>query len=533
MAAKNLTLLIAGAFTTGLGGGAVLVWALQPHLSALSTVYEMRAEASPAKAPRKILYYRNPMDPTITSDRPMKDSMGMDYVPVYADDAPSNDAPPEAEEAGVVRIAPELVQNLGVRTAAVKRQRLALDINTVGTVAVDEHAVTALNPRVSGWVDQLHIKAVGEEVAPGQVLAEIYSPELELAQEEFLIALKGARGSSDGRALLDAARQRLRRFRVDESEIAALRRSRHAPRTLPLRSPYRGVVTELNARQGGYVTPETRMYALADLFRVWVNVEVYASQLPWVKQGDSATLTLPFMPGRSWSGRIEYLYPTLNTQSRTVQARLAFDNPDGTLKPGMYANATIHAAARDNVLAVPRESLILTGTETAVILAPGQGRFRPVPVEPGVEDAGHVEILKGVQEGQQVVLSGQFLLDAEASFRGAAARMEGAVEAAPVVNAPPAAPSEPEHTGDAHEAHGGHEGHGAPALGDRNPPSPPFSKGRSSQPHPVSIEPTDLIPPLKKGGPRGDFEATHENSSHTGHGHIDHSQPTPADHGGH
>ncbi|MEW5792428.1 MAG: efflux RND transporter periplasmic adaptor subunit [Pseudomonadota bacterium] len=388
-------------------------------------VYAEDAEAP--KRERRILYYRNPMNPAITSDKPMKDEMGMDYLPVYAEEGAQDDS-------GVIRIDPRVVQNLGVRTAPASRQRFGRAIDTVGTVAVDEHRVTFLNPKISGWLERLHARAVGDVVRPGQVLAEIYSPELVSAQEEYLVALRGAarlrqaqdaRLDAESQALVQAARERLRLLDLPPAEIRALERRGTARRTTPLRAPHGGVITELNAREGSYVGPDTRIVSLADLSRVWVNVEIYAEQLPWVKAGDPVTLRIPGLPGRQWQGRIDYLYPTLNAQSRTVQARLAFPNPDGVLRPGMYANAHVAGNVRDNVLTVPREALIRTGERTLVILALGEGRFRPAPVRTGAESGDAVEILEGVQEGQRVVTSGQFLLDAEASLQGALNRLQG------------------------------------------------------------------------------------------------------------
>lgn len=392
-------------------------------------VYAEDAEAP--KRERRILYYRNPVNPAITSDKPMKDEMGMDYIPVYAQEGAQEGA---QDDSGVIRIDPRVVQNLGVRTAPASRQRLGRAIDTVGTVAVDEHRVTFLNPKISGWLERLHARAVGDVVRPGQVLAEIYSPELVSAQEEYLVALRGAarlrqaqdaRLDAESQALVQAARERLRLLDLPPAEIRALEHRGTARRTTPLRAPHGGVITELNAREGGYVGPDTRIVSLADLSRVWVNVEIYAEQLPWVKPGDPVTLRIPGLPGRQWQGRIDYLYPTLNAQSRTVQARLAFPNPDGVLRPGMYANARVAGNVRDNVLTVPREALIRTGERTLVILALGEGRFRPAPVRTGAESGDAVEILEGVQEGQRVVTSGQFLLDAEASLQGALNRLQG------------------------------------------------------------------------------------------------------------
>ena len=404
----------------GIAAGTALGWFLKAPPAVHGGV-----QAAPADKTRKILYYRSPMDPKVTSPTPAKDSMGMDYVPVYAGE--------DTAESGI-RIDPRLTQNLGVRTGVVEQRDFARAIHGVGTVMVDERGVSTFSPKVSGWVERLHVKAVGDVVQRGAPLAEIYSPELLSAVEEYRVAVQAGKqlmGAGDAamhdetRALAAAARDRLRLLDLSDADIAALEHGAAPRRTVTLRAPFRGIVTELGVRQGASVTPEMRLFSLADLSRVWVNVEIYAAQLPWVKVGDPVNLTLAFVPGRRWQGRIDYLYPTLNNQSRTVTARLAFDNPDGVLRPGMYANAEIAAQTRTAILAVPREALIRTGTQDSVILALGDGRFRPAVVRTGAENDGYVEILDGLHAGERIVLSGQFLLDAEANFQGAAARMQG------------------------------------------------------------------------------------------------------------
>lgn len=406
----------------GIALGVALSWSLK---TPAPTQAPSATPTAQANTPRKILYYRNPMDPKITADKPSKDSMGMDFVPVYAE-AAGNDAG--------ISIDPRQVQNLGVRTGVVEKRAFARSIHTVGTVLTDERGVSAFSPKVSGWLERLHVKAVGDVVERGQTLAEIYSPELLSAQEEYRIASQAGRklmGIGDPamhhetQDLVQAARERLRLLDIPAADIAALTAGKPAQRTVSLRAPYRGIVTELDVREGASVTPEMRLFTLADLSHVWVNVEVYANQLPWVKVGDPVDLTLAFIPGRHWQGRIDYLYPTLNPQSRTVTARLLFDNADGVLRPGMYANATIGAAERSTVLAVPREAVLRNGTQDSVILALGEGRFQPVIVHLGAENDDYIEIIDGLQEGQKIVLSGQFLLDAEANFQGAGARMQG------------------------------------------------------------------------------------------------------------
>jgi Cu(I)/Ag(I) efflux system membrane fusion protein len=373
----------------------------------------------------EVLYYRNPMDPSVTSPVPAKDSMGMDYIPVYGESAAGDDG---------IRIDPRVVQNLGVRTAEVESVAFARAFNTVGTVVVDERGRSAFNPKVSGWIERLHVNAVGDAVEKGAVIAEIYSPVLLAAQEEYRVALAArerlgaARDPGvhhDAGALIAAARERLTLLDLSEADIAALERGAKPHRTVALRAPFAGIVMDLDVREGAAVEPGMRLFTLADLSRVWVNVDVYADQLAWVKQGDPVDMTIAQLPGSGWHGHVDYLYPTLDTDTRTVTARLVFDNPDGVLRPGMFANAAFEAEFREQVLAVPKEAVIRTGTHDAVMLALGDGRFKPVAVKLGAENNGYVEILSGLSAGQRIVLSGQFLLDAEAGFQGAGLRMEG------------------------------------------------------------------------------------------------------------
>ena len=379
-------------------------------------------EKSSAQAENKILFYRDPMNPDVTSPTPQKDSMGMDYIPVYANNM---------TDTGSVEIDPRVVQNLGVRTAVVQRQSFATSIDTVGTVAIDERGISFFNPKISGWVERVYVKALGDAVQRGQLLAEIYSPELVSAQEEFLVALNGVKRFSDStllkdsQSLLETARARLRLLDMSNADIEALERSGQGRRTIKLYAPHNGIVTELNMREGGYITPDTRLYSLADLSRAWVIMEIYTGQMAFVKPGNPVTLHTASMPGREWRGRIDYLYPTINPQTRTVQARLVFDNPGNLLRPGMFVNASIQSAAKAPTLAVPREALLRTGTRDVVMVALGAGRFKPVTVRTGAENSELVEILEGLEAGQQVVLSGQFLLDAEASFKGTMNRLEG------------------------------------------------------------------------------------------------------------
>jgi membrane fusion protein, copper/silver efflux system len=357
---------------------------------------------------REVLYYRNPMNPAITSPVPAKDEMGMDYIPVYAD---------AGGESGVVSIDPAIVQNLGVRTEAVRRGPLPRQIDTVGYVGYDEQSVSHVHLRADGWIEDLRVKFVGERVEPDAVLFSIYSPTLANAEEELLQALRVGQPE-----LVAASRERLRLLGVGDAQIREVERTRRAePRTL-VRAHHGGVVTELNVREGMFVTPETIVVTLADLSSVWVFADVSERQSAWVEVGQSAEVRLPYRPGEVFEGRVEYIYPALDPKTRTLRARLRFDNPDEALKPNMYVNARIQAGPADALLSVPQQALIRTGQADRVIVALGEGKFRAQDVVPGIESGERVEIREGLVEGDRVVLSGQFLIDSEASIQASAMR---------------------------------------------------------------------------------------------------------------
>ncbi|WP_291523348.1 efflux RND transporter periplasmic adaptor subunit [Acidithiobacillus sp.] len=405
-----------GLLVIGVALGAGAVWWLRVPAAAPSA--NSTATHSPKSTPkgRHILYWAAPMDPKIHSDHPMKDSMGMSYIPVYA-------SSPRAQKASGLSIDPRLAQNLGVRLVDVQHRQMGHAIHTVGTVAVDENRVYSVTPRFSGWVTRLNVRAVGDPVQRGQVLAEMYSPELYSAQQEYLIARRQG-GTTEDPALLAAARTKLRLLGMPEDQIAALARHGTAERDVPLMAPASGVVETLNVRQGGYVSPQTNIYEVANLDRVWVNVALYSYQLPWVQIGNSVRLHLPAYPGKAWKGRLNFLYPTLDPKNRTVTARLSFPNPGGNLRPGTYATATILASAEET-LAVPSGAVLRTAQGDYVMLGESNGHFLPVEVALGAEADGWVAIDKGLKTGDRVVESAQFLLYSESQFQSVKARMLG------------------------------------------------------------------------------------------------------------
>ncbi len=361
---------------------------------------------------RDILYWKAPMDPNYRRDKPGKSPMGMDLVPVYADEV-------NGEDPAVVAIDPTVVSNLGVRTETVAYGPLSRQINTVGYVGYDEDSWHEVNTRVEGWVEKLSIKASGEPVQRGQVLFELYAPTIVNAQEEYLAALK-----SRNPALHAASRERLAALGMTASEIRRLDKERTVKRRTRVYASTDGVVARLNVREGIFVTPATPVMSIANLDRVWVLAEVFERQAAWVEQGQRAEITLDYLPGQRMRGTVDYVYPELDPKTRTLKVRLRLDNPAMTLRPNMFARVRIQGTPTDAVVHVPQESLIRGGAVNRVVLAQADGKFRSQPVEVGIEAGSRVAIQSGLTAGDRVVTSGQFLIDSESNIESALARME-------------------------------------------------------------------------------------------------------------
>ena len=373
--------------------------------------------AASAGKERKILYWKAPMDPNFRSDKPGKSPMGMDLVPVYAD---------EEDQGSGVTISPTVVQNLGVRVVPVEKGTLARRIDTVGYIDYDESRVAHIHLRVSGWIENLVVESEGDRVRKGQRLFNLYSPELVNAQEEFLRALQGR-----NRSLIGASRERLKALGINPGTIRQLEKKRKVQQTVAVYAPQDGVVASLQVREGMYVTPSTNVMTLADLSSVWLLAEIFERQAAWVKVGDSARMSLPFLPGKEWQGKVEYIYPSLERKTRTLRARLRFDNPGEVIKPNMYARVVLQASPREGVLSIPLEALIRAGDRDRVIVETGEGRFEAREVVAGIESGDRLEIIEGLSPGDRVVVSGQFLIDSEASLKASFNRMQEPAEPSP------------------------------------------------------------------------------------------------------
>tara|TARA_R110001592_G_scaffold82778_2_gene245075 strand:+ start:3897 stop:5711 length:1815 start_codon:yes stop_codon:yes gene_type:complete len=376
--------------------------------------------SSVVTAEKKPLYWVAPMDANYKRDKPGKSPMGMDLVPVYDDGGKGPDEGP-----GTIRISPDVVNNLGVRTAIVSYKSLHTEINTVGYVTYDEDKLVHIHPRVQGWIEKLYVKAIGDPVKKGQPLYEIYSPELVNAQEELLLALdrKNSR-------LISAAENRLSALQLPKSSIVKLKKTKKVQQTITFYSPQNGVVENLKIREGFYVKPGSTLMSIGDLSEVWVEAEVFERQAGQVKTGTPVTMTLDYLPGKTWQGKVDYIYPTLDAKTRTVKVRLRFKNEDGEFKPNMFAQIAIHTTGDEQALLIPKEALIRTGNQDRVVLALGEGSFKSVAVSVGRYDSESVEILEGVRDGEKVVSSAQFLLDSESSKSSDFKRMNSDVDEA-------------------------------------------------------------------------------------------------------
>jgi Cu(I)/Ag(I) efflux system membrane fusion protein len=374
--------------------------------------------AAHAKPEREVLYWYDPMYPQQRFDKPGKSPfMDMELVPKYAEEA--------GEAAGTVSIDPRVTQNLGVRTAAVERGSFERRVAAVGTVEADQHRIVTVQSRAAGWVEKLRVRAANDPVQPGQALAEIYSPDILAAQEEYLLLL-GAHGDDAAEdALRAAARDRLRFLGVSAGQIEALEHTRKADPRVVLFAPSGGIVSELGVREGSQVSPGMNLFTLVDLSSVWVHAQVPEAQVAWIAPGRPTEARLKALPDRVFEGRVDYIYPEVDAATRTVRVRSVLRNRGLTLRPGMVADVTLFGGAKREVLTVPSEAMIYTGARSVVIVAEGEGKFRAVEVRTGMEASGRTEVLRGLEPGQSVVVSGQFLIDSEASLSSALTRLEG------------------------------------------------------------------------------------------------------------
>ena len=370
---------------------------------------------------KKLLYYRNPMGLPDTSPAPKKDPMGMDYIPVYEGDEPQN-LPP-----GAVKINVDKVQLLGVRTETAQERELTRTVHAVGTVQPDERRLYKVAPRFEGWIETLRVNTTGQPVSRGQVLMEVYSPELVAAQEEYLIALRGAGEVKDAGAdaqatmqrLADGVLLRLRNWEVSDRELEHLKQTGKPSRVLAYRSPANGVVLSKPGVAGMRFMPGEVLYEIADLSSVWLIAEVSEQDLGLVRAGQEAKVRIASYPGREFAGKVVFVYPTLEAATRTARVRVELPNPGGLLKPAMYADAQFASEKPGKTLAVPDSAVLDSGTRQVVLVSRGEGVFEPRAVKLGMRADGYVEVKDGLKAGEQVVVRANFLIDAESNLKAA------------------------------------------------------------------------------------------------------------------
>lgn len=366
------------------------------------------------------LYWVAPMDPSYRRDQPGQSPMGMDLVAVYDNEQSSSNGQ------GVVSISSVVENNLGVRTGEVELGPFKSSIRTVGYVRFDEDKLIHMHPRIEGWIEELNVKTVGDFIDDGQPIYSIYSPELVSAQEELLLAMNR---DNQRLGLVQSAVERLLALQVPQSLIDRIRSERRVFRNVTVYAPQGGIVAELGVREGQFVQPGNPILSIGALDEVWVIAEVFERQVSLVSEGDPVVMTLDYLPGRSWQGIVDFIYPTLDPDTRTVAVRLRFSNLDQKLKPNMFAQVTIqHSEENELALLVPNESIIRTGIQDRVVIAMGEGQFKSVNITSGRRGDSRTEILQGLNAGDRVVTSAHFLIDSESSITSDFLRMSSAEE---------------------------------------------------------------------------------------------------------
>ena len=407
----------------GVAGSAGYWWGTNRPVQPGAVPAQPGASAGQAatKPERKILYYRNPMGLPDTSPVPKKDSMGMDYTPVYDGEEPASDG-------STVKISVEKVQKLGVRTEAAAARELTRTVRAVSTVQADERRLHTVAPRFGGWIERLYVNTTGQAVKKGDALMDVYSPELITAQQEYLIAWKGVQSVTEGspevrasmQRLVESSLQRLRNWDISESELQHLQQEGKARQHITLRSAANGVVLEKPSIQGKRFMPGEVLYQIADLSSVWVLADVFEQDLGMVHQGQPAAVRVDAYPDKVFNGKITFIYPTVTPETRTAKVRIELPNVQGLLKPAMYAKVEFASShGKGKRLTVPDSAVLDTGTRQVVLIDLGGGRFEPRVVKLGMYIDGYIEVLEGVKAGESVVVSANFLIDAESNLKAA------------------------------------------------------------------------------------------------------------------
>lgn len=403
-----------------------------------------RRDAEKSAPERTVLYYRNPMGLADTSPVPKKDSMGMDYIPVFAGGE-------EVSDGKHINISTEKVQKLGVKSEAAMLRKLDKTIRVVGRIETDERRTYTITPKFEGWVERLYVNSTGQAVSNGQPLFEVYSPELNGALREYALAvqgevtLKNASGDAQNsmHQLAAASLARLKNLGVADEQIQDYLQNKDK-RNLIFYAPLSGIVLDKKAVQGMRFMPGEILYQLADLSSVWVLGEVAEHDIGSVKMGGVARVNMTAYPGKTFTGKVDFIYPTLNTSTRTVQVRIVLANPQALLKPAMFAEVELLLSDNKKVLAVPTSAVIDSGIRQIVLVQLAAGRFEPRPVTLGMRGENYVEVLEGIGEGELVVSAANFLIDAESNLKAA---LDGMSDRAPQDEGAPSPVSTGQHTG--------------------------------------------------------------------------------------
>jgi len=433
--AGKATTTIAGVVVFLLGIGLTLFIMVNPmdigvfeKLKNMLLPSEAKTTPSPVKGgEREVLYWYAPMDPTYIMDKPGKSPMGMDLIPKYADEV-------EEESDSAIRIDPATVQNIGVMTATVNRGDLKVEIRTVGTLDYNERNIFWVNTKYDGWIEKVYVNYIGDRVREGMPLFEIYSPDLVSTQEEYLSALTyrekmAGSGFPDAQAraenLLAASRSRLRYWDITDEQIARLEKNGQTTKTLTVMSPVDGIVVQKmdQALEGMYAKAGMNLYKVADLSTLWVHVDIYEFQLPWIKKGQQARIEISYYPGEVFVGKVLFFYPYLDETTRTIRVCLEIPNTDDKLRPEMFATVTFSPVAAKDAVLVPEMAVLHSGERDVVVIDLGGGRFEPRDVRLGLQGNGQYQVLEGLESGERIVTSAQFLIDSESNLREAINKM--------------------------------------------------------------------------------------------------------------
>ena len=377
----------------------------------LQPIKNTSAKSSAKKSERKIIYWRAPMNPNEVYDKPGKSRMGMDLVPVYEDEASSE---------GMVTVNGSVLQSMNVKMEVVKTGDLSLNVVTYGTLTTNERKEIYINTKFSGWIEKLYVNETGAKIRKGEKLAEVYSPEVFAAEQEVLTALKfNSGGNGTASEALNNGLKKLRLLEVPEAEISRLLNEKSVNRLITIKTPISGTVLHKNVLEGERFTPNKPLFRIADLTELWLLADIYEEDLQKISKGDLAEATFTYKPSKIYKGKVSFIYPTINSKTRTAKVRIVLKNNYGELKPEMFANVTIHGNKISNAVVVPENAVIRSGKQNTVIVSLGEGKFKPVEITLGIYSEGFYQVLSGLNRNTMIVSSGQFMIDSESNLKSA------------------------------------------------------------------------------------------------------------------